>query len=498
MFRREKRVLLRHYLDQGVPKAEIARRVGVSRRTVYHWIETGQLDRELDAEPVRYGPRRRAPSKLDPYKAIIDERLATYPKLSATRLYREVRESGYDGSCIQVKRYVRGVRPGAEPAPERRFETPPGHQGQVDFADFVLPWGKRYALVVVLGYSRMLWLQYYERQTMETVVRGPEGAFAFFGGVPAELLFDQMRAVVVGDRRAEGGRLLENREFLRFIAHWGFRIRACRAGRAKTKGKVERPISYVRSSFFYGREFVSDDDLNARARRWLDTVANVRVHGTLKQRPVVRFEDERGWLLPLAGRPLSLGRPGRGSAGGAGVGRSRRGGGAAVSGRVRQDRGGGGVKAVSRRDRIAEMLADLKMPGALEALADVLARVDGGAATAAEAIEELLAAQIALRNSRRLATAMRSSRLPSVKTLEEYDFAFHPSVKREQIVSLHELGFVARKENVVFLGPPGVGKTHLAISSAVAAAQGGRRIYYGTLSDLVESLEEARAAGRLK
>ncbi len=109
-----------------------------------------------------------------------------------------------------------------------------------------------------------------------------------------------------------------------------------------------------------------------------------------------------------------------------------------------------------------------------------------------------IAAQLVLRNSRRLATAMRSSRLPAFKTPEEYHFAFQPSVKREQIASLHELGFVARKENVVFLGPPGVGKTHLAISLAVAAAQSGRRIYYGTLSDLVESLEEAQAAGRLK
>ena len=99
-----------------------------------------------------------------------------------------------------------------------------------------------------------------------------------------------MRAVVVGDHRSEGGRLLENREFLRFSAHCGFRIRACRAGRAQTKGKVERPIRYVRSSFFYGPEFVSDDDLNARARRWLDTVANVRVHSALKQRPVARLE----------------------------------------------------------------------------------------------------------------------------------------------------------------------------------------------------------------
>ena len=74
-----------------------------------------------------------------------------------------------------------------------------------------------------------------------------------------------------------------------------------------------------------------------------------------------------------------------------------------------------------------------------------------------------LAAQIALRNSRRLQTAMRSSRLPAIKTLADFDFSFQPSIKREQIDSLHELGFVERKENVVFLGPPGVGKTHLAI-----------------------------------
>lgn len=124
--------------QQRIPKAEIARRVGVNRRTVYHWIETGQLDRELDAEPVRYGGA-----------------------------------GGFRRSWTRTKA---------------------GRQGQVDFAEFVVPWGKRHALVVVLGYSRMLWLQYYERQTMETVVRGLEAAFAFFGGVPSELLFDQMRA----------------------------------------------------------------------------------------------------------------------------------------------------------------------------------------------------------------------------------------------------------------------------------------------------------------
>ncbi|MBK6781246.1 MAG: ATP-binding protein [Gemmatimonadetes bacterium] len=101
------------------------------------------------------------------------------------------------------------------------------------------------------------------------------------------------------------------------------------------------------------------------------------------------------------------------------------------------------------------------MPGALEALDDVLRRCDDGALAPGEAIAALLGAHIELRNARRLQTAMRSARLPAVKTLADFDFSFQPSVKREQIDSLHTLGFLERKENVVLLGPPGVGKTHL-------------------------------------
>ncbi len=152
---------------------------------------------------------------------------------------------------------------------------------------------------------------------------------------------------------------------------------------------------------------------------------------------------------------------------------------------------------LSLRDRIRTQLADLRMPGALEALDDVLQEVDGGKLPGPVAIERLLGAQITLRNNRRLTAAMRSSRLPAVKLLADFDFSFQPSLKREQIDSLHTLGFVERRENVILLGPPGVGKSHLAISLAIAAAQSGRRVYYGTLADLITSLEEAQAAGRL-
>jgi len=296
-------VLLKHLLEQGLKKTTIAERLGISRRLVYHLIATGQLERDLSVTPP---PRTRTPAaaKLEPYKAIVTTRLATYPELSAVRLFEECRAAGYTGGLTQLKVFVREVRPRSEPEPIIRFETPPAHQAQVDFAEFRFPWGKRYALLVVLGYSRLLWLKFYPRQTMATVISGLEDAFAYFGGVPAELLFDQMKAVIIDDQRADGGKLLENPEFLRFAAHWDFRIRACRPYRAKTKGKVERPVWYLRDNFVYGREFLGDGDLDAQRLRWLDATANVRIHGTTKEQPRVRFErDERQALRPLAAHP---------------------------------------------------------------------------------------------------------------------------------------------------------------------------------------------------
>ena len=307
-------VLLKHLLEQKLPKTVIARRLGVSRRLIYHLIKTGQFDRDLSL-PLPPPPReRRHLLKIKPYEAIITTRLGTYPELSAVRLFEECRLAGYKGSLTQLKVFVRQVRPTPLAEESVRFETPPGKQAQADFASFQFPWGKRYAFLVVLGYSRLLWVKFYKRQTMQVVISALEEAFGYFGGVPSEILFDQMKAVIIGDERLNpdgrgraGGKLLENPEFLRFAAHWDFRIRACRPYRAKTKGKVERPVNYLRDNFVYGREFVGDGDLNAQALTWLDQTphtANERVHGTTQEIPRVRFErDERHVLAALAPRP---------------------------------------------------------------------------------------------------------------------------------------------------------------------------------------------------
>lgn len=299
----ERRVILKHYLDQGVPITALAAQFGISRRTIHYWISSGQLTRDLEAEEVRYKARPPKPCKLDPFKPLIHARLEAFPALTGVRLFQEVKAAGYAGGITRLRDYVTRIRPRPVEEPGVRFETEPGQQAQVDFARFQFPWGVRYALLVVLGYSRLLWLGFSERQDMRALIGGLEAAFHGFGGVPRELLFDQMRSVISRDLRLAGGRLVENAEFLRFARHWGFTPRACRPYRAKTKGKVERPIRYLRESFVHGRDFLGDADLEEQAQRWLEETANVRLHRTTGERPTERFLQEKAALLPLAERP---------------------------------------------------------------------------------------------------------------------------------------------------------------------------------------------------
>lgn len=294
------RVLICHYLQQGLSKAAIAKELGVNERTIRRWCAGGEFEH---GDAPRYGPRPRMPRKIDPFLPILRARLEAFPRLSAVRLFEEVKAAGYSGGYSQLCLTVAQLRPRPAPEPLVRFETAPGVQAQVDFAEFTFDFGKRYALLVVLGYSRLLFLRFYQRQDMPTLFQGLEEAFTYFNGVPREVLFDQMKSVITADLRPLGGQLLVNEEFLRFARHWGFTPRACRPYRAKTKGKVERPIRYLRDNFVYGRTFLSDAHLEDECRRWLERT-NLRQHRTTHERPRLRYErDEYAQMLPLAAPP---------------------------------------------------------------------------------------------------------------------------------------------------------------------------------------------------
>ena len=285
---------------QGLTVSEIARRSGLDRKTVRRYIERG-------LEPPIYGPRRPRPTLLDPFTGYLRERVKAYPGLTGSRLLRELKELGYQGGYTAVTDFLRDVRPTADPRFEVRFETAPGEQGQVDFAQFQVvftdePTTPRivWLFSMVLGYSRLIWARFVVHQDLATVLRCHVAAFEAFGGAPRELLYDRMKTAVTGEGNRDG--IVYNRALIDLARHYGFHPKACQPYRAKTKGKVERPFRYVREDFFLARSFRNLADLNEQLRRWLDGIANPRVHATTRRVVNEAFAEEKPHLrqLPLA------------------------------------------------------------------------------------------------------------------------------------------------------------------------------------------------------
>src|ERR1700756_3168619 len=231
---------------QGLSISAIARRTARDPKTIRKYIARG-------LEPPAYGPRQAGrPGKLTPYLEYLRERIAAFPELTAVRLTRELRERGYNGAYTAVKRFAAAIRPDNAPKPfEVRFETPAGQQAQVDFARFVAIFADErdvtriiWLFSMVLGHSRFIFARFVMHQDLQTLLRCHMQAFAAIGGVPIEILYDRMKTAVTGE---DGdGHIVYNRSLLALAQHYGFHPRACRPYRAKTKGKVERPFSYIR------------------------------------------------------------------------------------------------------------------------------------------------------------------------------------------------------------------------------------------------------------
>ena len=282
------------------PIGTIADAVGVHHETVRR-----ALNRDRGIHP---GPQIR-PSTLDPYKAFITATLEQYPRLRATRLWAMLRDRGYPGSTVQVRRYVRTVRPAARAEAFFRLDTLVGEQGQVDWGNFgAIPIGRARRVlscfVLVLSWSRAVYARFAFDQTLESFLRGHVEAFAALGGVPRTLLYDNLKSVVL---ERSGEHIRFHPRLLELAGHYHFAPQPCAVARGNEKGRVERMIQYLRHAFFAARRFHSIHDLNAQLAQWIADTAHQRpVPGDPTGRRVAdALDEERPRLLPLPEHPFA-------------------------------------------------------------------------------------------------------------------------------------------------------------------------------------------------
>lgn len=247
----------------------IARQLGVHRDTV---------KRVLGAQQVGAGKRPLRSSLIDPYRTFIVQTLERFPTLNAARLYVMVRERGYKGGASHFRHLVGGMRPRRSAEAFLRLRTLPGEEAQCDWAHLgYLQVGRArrplMAFLMVLSYSRRIYLRFFFNARMESFLRGHVEAFAAFGGVARVVLYDNLKSAVL-ERLGDAIRF--NPTLLEFAAHYRYEPRPVAVARGSEKGRVERSVQYVRSSFFAGREFVDLDDLNVQARAWCEGLAGER------------------------------------------------------------------------------------------------------------------------------------------------------------------------------------------------------------------------------
>lgn len=279
---------IRNDRSKGMSYTELARKYNMDPRTAKKYAQS-------DSRPVYEltGPK---PSKLDPYKHQIDLWLeeASY---SAVVILEKLVERGFDGKYSIVKEYVRSKKKDYDEKATVRFETMPGLQGQVDWAffeDYTVQEGnerkKLYCFLMVLGYSRMRYIEFVTDMSTNTLIRCHQNAFRYFGGYPEEILYDNMKQVVVKRLLKQEDSTL-NRQFEDFAGFYGFKPVLCRPYRGQTKGKVERTVLFVRDNFMTGIRYQSLNDLNGQALGWCNKV-NGKVHATTGEIPFERIKAE--------------------------------------------------------------------------------------------------------------------------------------------------------------------------------------------------------------
>ena len=276
----------------------LARQLGVHHNTVRRVLaQAGQAPGLVSVRP----------SLVDPFVPLIRAMLEKYPTLRASRLYAMVRERGYPGGPDHFRHVVARYRPAPVAEAYLRLRTLPGEQAQVDWGYFgKLSIGRAaralWGFVMVLSYSRQIFLQFFFGNAMANFLRGHVAAFESFTGVPRVLLYDNLRSAVL---ERVGQAIHFNPTLLDVAAHYRFEPRPVAVARGNEKGRVERAIRYIRDSFFAAREFTDLADLNAQATAWCASTAGERLCPEDRTRRVHEvFADERQRLLALPDNPF--------------------------------------------------------------------------------------------------------------------------------------------------------------------------------------------------
>lgn len=289
--------IVRLYHGERWPIGTIAGQLGLHHTTVQRVLRHTGVDAKVVA------PR---PSMVDPFVPFIVEQLAKYPNLRSSRLHVMIKERGYPGGPDHLRRVIGRLRPKKPAEAFQRLRTMPGEQAQVDWAHFgKLEIGRAqrplWAFVMVLSYSRRLFLRFFPGASMPFFVRGHVEAFADFGGIPRVLLYDNLKSAVV---ERHGDAIHFHPTLLEMSAHYRFEPRPVAVARGNEKGRVERAIRYIREAFFEARSYADLADLNRQAAEWAATAAVDRSWVEDRARTVRQaFEDERGVLLPLPEEP---------------------------------------------------------------------------------------------------------------------------------------------------------------------------------------------------
>ena len=290
---------IKYYHDQmHLKPSQIAKELVLDHRTVTNWLEESH-----------YRPRKSAQrsSKLDPYKKEIKAMLEKHA-YTAVQVYQNISEKGFDGGYTIVKEYVRKIRP-PRIKPFLKLYFAPGECAQVDWGSYgsVQVGSTRRRLsffVMVLCYSRMMYLEFTVSQTMEHFLGCHQNAFHYFGYVPEKIMVDNLKSAVL--RRITGQEPVFNPRYVDFARHYGFKIVPCNVGKGNEKGRVENGVGYVKKNFLKGLEINDFSMLGPAGKNWLDNIANPREHGETKRLPIDMFEEEKDKLFPLPPHPYDV------------------------------------------------------------------------------------------------------------------------------------------------------------------------------------------------